>query len=198
MSNTPSKLCLALAKIDEANNEDPNLETHAGHKIPKEVLYAQRMTDWLAKLAPQASEPLQIAAHAQHIQRWKVPRDEYPKGLSGYLAWRNRLYRFHADLTAEIMREVGYADETIQQVRQLMLKNPSQHSPDSQTLEDVACLVFIEHYFDAFSTKYTDTKLVDIVRKTWIKMSPKAHAAALALALSERARSIVQQALHLN
>lgn len=198
MSTNDGKLIQALARIDEANQDDPNLENIEGHPVPKEVLYAQRMSDWLKKLAPSAPETLQIAAHAQHIRRWEIPRDEYPKGLSGYLAWRNRLYHFHAEETAKLMQTVGYDEEAIQAVKRLLLKNPSQHTPESQTLEDTACLVFIEYYFDEFAKKYTDAKLVDIVRKTWIKMSPAAHEAALSLDHSERAKTIFGQALHLS
>lgn len=196
MNAAESKLHRALELIDQANRDDPNLEPLDGRQIPKEILYSQRMSDWLNKLAPNAPETLKIAAHAQHIRRWEIPRDQFPKGLSGYLAWRNQLYRFHADQTAEIMREAGYDEDDIQTTRQLLLKNPSQHTPDSQTLEDTACLVFIQYYFDDFSSKYPDPKLVDIVRKTWIKMSPAAHQAALALDFSDHAKSIIEQAIH--
>lgn len=197
MTDTDSKLHRALELIDQANREDPNVELLDGQRIPKEILYAQRMTDWLKKLAPNAPETLQIAAHAQHIRRWEIPREQYPKGLSGYLAWRNQLYHFHADETAKIMRQAGYPDDLIGETRQLLLKNPSHHSPESQTLEDTACLVFLQYYFEDFAKKYNDAKIIDIVRKTWIKMSPSAHDAALALEYPGHLKSLIGQALHL-
>jgi hypothetical protein len=182
----PDRFALAIEKIDAANALDPN---------QKELLYSQRMTDWLNRLAPDASEPLRLAARAQHIMRWKIPRSEYPMDRSGYHRWRTRLYDFHADATAEILREVGYDDVTIARVRSLIRKERIKSDPEMQTLEDVICLVFLENYFHEFAQDHDEQKLITILQRTWKKMSERGHAAALELPLGAEDRRIIEKAL---
>ncbi len=173
----------AILKFDAANAEDPNKERVAGKEYPKELLYAQRMTEWLGKYLPDASESLRLAARAQHICRWKIPRSEYAMDRDGYNKWRTTLAKMHGDIAAEIMAEVGYDAQICEQVKTLLLKDRIKLSgPDGQALEDVICLVFLEFYFVPFSSHYTDQKLTSIVRKTWRKMSERAHQTALTLA----------------
>ncbi|MDH3583882.1 MAG: DUF4202 domain-containing protein [Phycisphaerae bacterium] len=176
----------AVKRIDAANARDPH---------DKEVLYAQRMTERLEQFAPEASEALCLAARAQHIRRWEVPRKRYPMDRKGYHQWRTGLYTFHADAAEAILREVGYEDAAIEQVRGLLMKKRLKTDPQMQTLEDVACLVFLEHYFDAFSTEHDQAKLVQILQRTWRKMSERGHEAALALPLSAEAKRLVGLAL---
>ena len=192
---TETRIAAVFRAIDQANAEDPNQEQDGDNTYPKEVLYAQRMSAWLQRLQPQANEPLRIAAHAQHIRRWEIPRDEFKTGLAGYLRWRKQLYQFHADQTEALMRPLAYPEEDIQRVRQLLLKDPKDDSDEAQTLEDVACLVFLDHYFAPFAAKHDDSKVVDIVRKTWHKMSPQAHQAALALNYPEPLLALIETAL---
>jgi hypothetical protein len=193
MSN--NRLSLALAKIDQANREDPNLETWQGETHPKEWLYGLRMSGWLAELDPEPSEARQIAARAQHIRRWTVPRESYPEGREGYLRWRKYLYRFHAEQAAAIMVEAGYDAETIAQVKQMIAKEGIKRNADVQVIEDAACLVFLEYHFPAFAPKYDEEKLIDIVQKTWKKMSEQGQQAALGLALPEDLGQVVAKAL---
>lgn len=185
-----SRLALAIERIDAANREDPKGEAE---------IYGRRMTEWLERIAPDANDALRIAVRAQHIRRWKIPRDGYPRTRVGYLKWRTALYDFHADQAEAILREVGYGDEddTIPRVRKMLRKKGMREDPDVQTLEDVACLVFLEHYFAPFVAEndYDDDKLADIVRKTWRKMSERAHEAALGIDLPARERAIVALAL---
>ena len=187
----------AIVRFDAANSADPNKEVFGGKEYPKELLYAQRMTAWLEKFEPEASEVLRLAARAQHICRWKMPRSEYPLGRDGYNKWRNTLAKMHGDIAAEIMSDVGYDEKMCDQVKELMLKDRIKLAgKDGQTLEDVICLVFLEFYFAPFAPQYSAPKLTSIVRKTWRKMSERGHQAALTLVpgLPEDLLEIVKKA----
>lgn len=184
-------------RVDAANAADPNREIWHGDSYPKELLYGQRMTSWLEGLYPDASEPLRIAVRSQHIRRWEVPRADYPAGRAGYHQWRTFLYKYHGEEVSEILGDLGYDEETIDRVRFLLAKRKLKTDPETQALEDVACLVFLEHYFDSFIRNggIADDHMIDIVRKTWAKMSDRAHAAALELDLPPAAAHVVQAAL---
>ncbi len=187
----------AIARIDEANTADPNFETFEGRAWPKELLYGQRMSAWLDRIAPNASEALRLAARAQHIERWHIPRKDYEDGKKGYHLWRTTLYRYHAERAGKILAAVGYDPETIERVGGLLQKKHLRSDIEAQTIEDAACLVFLENYFADFAVKHDEAKIIDIVRKTWAKMSPNGHAAALDLAgrLPAEARRLVEAAL---
>lgn len=174
----------AFALFDAANGEDPRTDQGAdGKDVPYELLYAHRMTDMIGRFAPDASEVAQLAVRAQHIQRWKTPRDSYPMDRNGYLQWRTGLYKFHAETAGRLMKEAGYDDEMIEKVMTAVGKKGLKVNPDTQMLEDVTDLVFIEHYMLGFAGKkpdYSEEKWLEIIRKTWKKMSPAAQAFALA------------------
>ena len=191
----PARFHAAIARFDAANADDPTTEVFEGVVYPKELLYAQRMTAWLDKLVPEASEALRLAVRCQHIQRWSIPRHTYPMDRHGYLRWRTTLAKFHADTAAAILRDVGYDDATIPRVQTLLRKERLKRDPEVQCLEDVICLVFLESYFAAFATQHDTMKVLDIVRKTWQKMSPRGHEVALTLPMSPEARQLVAQAL---
>lgn len=173
----------AIALFDAANAEDPRQDVAPdGASVPYELLYARRMTEMLERFAPDASEAAKLAVHAQHIQRWKSARESYPMDRTGYLQWRTNLYKFHADTAGSLMKEAGYDDATIERVKTAVGKKGIKVNPETQLLEDVADLVFIEHYMLGFATKkadYSEEKWLDIIRKTWKKMSEAAHAFAL-------------------
>jgi hypothetical protein len=193
------RLEATLDRIDQVNRDDPRREIDAatGDDVAVELLYGWRMSERLARLAPDAPETLRVAARAQHIARWRIPRDSYPEGRTGYKQWRSELARAHADQAGAIMAEVGYDDASISRVRDLLVKKGLKRDPEVQLLEDVACLVFLEHYFADFARKHERAKLVDIVQKTWKKMSERGHQAALELAgrLPAELRSILDEAL---
>jgi hypothetical protein len=173
----PQRFERAIALFDAANAADPNQDQGQ----PKELLYAKRMTDMIARYAPDASEVAQLAVRAQHIKRWTVPRNSYAMTKEGYLAWRTGLYKFHAETAGELMRQAGYDDAMIDQVKLAVGKRQLKVNPDTQMMEDVTDLVFIEHYMLGFAGKhaeYTEEKWLEIVRKTWKKMSDRAHAFA--------------------
>lgn len=194
MGNT-EKLEEAFRLFDEANSHDPNTEIERGETYPKEVLYALRMTETLTAFAPDASEALQLTARCQHICRWEIPRDQYEMNRSGYLRWRQELKKFHAAKAKEILEKVGYDQETIGQVEFLLLKKQLKRNEETQTLEDVVCLVFLKHYFEPFAEKHEEAKIVDILQKTWRKMSEKGQQAALQLPFSKTAHALVTKAV---
>ena len=185
-----------IAMFDDYNQKDPHLETWQGQQIPKELLYAQRMSDRLKSYMPDAPEYLALAARCQHIGRWEIPRTTYAMDRKGYLQWRNQLKVHHCNIADRIMRSYGYDDETIQKVKSLLAKEQLfHHRPDTQALEDVICLVFIEFYLEDFATKHDDAKLVEILRKTLHKMSAKAIEAAGKIPVSERVAALIGQAV---
>ena len=167
-----------------------------GRSQPKELVYAHRMTDQLNRYAPDASEALRLAARCQHIRRWTIPRGQFPQGRSGYRDWRETLATFHGDTAAVILRDVGYDEETVRRVRSLLEKERLKSDPDVQTLEDVACLVFLQYYLADFMGEHDEEKIVGILRKTWKKMSDGGRAAALQLDLAPGVRALVEGALH--
>ena len=190
-----SRLDDALRRFDEANAEDPNTEMVNGQPLPKELVYGQRMSVRLAGFAPDAPETVKLAARAQHIRRWEVPRDSYPEGRAGYLKWRTDLHKRHAEIAGEIMGEVGYDAGPIDRVQTLLRKRGLKTDPDVQLMEDVICLVFLEHYFHDFAQKHDEEKLIPIVQKTWRKMSDRAHEAALQLDYAPEDLAVIQKAL---
>jgi hypothetical protein len=195
MISQPQRFEAAIRRFDDANRADPNREVFEGREHPRELLYAQRMTHWLDRLDPEASEPLRLAARSQHLCRWQIPRNEYPMDRAGYYRWRTRLYAFHAEKAGEILREVGYDAATVDRVQELLKKLRIKSDPEMQLLEDVICLVFLENYFADFSHQHDEAKLITILQKTWRKMSPQGQQAALQLPLSGEARALVEKAL---
>jgi hypothetical protein len=197
ISNT-TRFRQAIAKFDAANAQDPNQENFQGKTYPKELLYAERMTAMLAQFAPDATEAVQLAARSQHICRWKSPRNAYPMDGVGYKQWRTDLYKFHGETAAAIMREVGYDDDMIARVQALLRKEKLKVNPQTQMLEDVAGLVFLQYYLADFVSKYShyeEEKLLGILRKTWRKMSDNGHAVALNLDYTPEILAVIQKAL---
>ncbi|MEI6893155.1 MAG: DUF4202 domain-containing protein [Colwellia sp.] len=196
---TLEKLSNTLSAIDDINRQDPNTIKVNGNNQAKELVYGQQMTDCLKQYWPQANELLQIAVRAQHIKRWQLKRTEFAEGKAGYFKWRIAQGKFHAELTASIMVEQGYTQEESEQCAAIIRKENFRNNSVSQTLEDVACLVFLMHYFDEFAAKYTsqnnEAKIVRIVQLTWRKMSDEAHDIALSLTLPEHLGLIVAKAL---
>lgn len=190
----------ALALIDAANSEDPNCETVDGKDWPKELLYSHRMSDMLQRFVPDADDVMKLAIRAQHIQRWKSPRDAYPMDRIGYLQWRKDLYKIQAKTAADLLAQAGHGEDVIGRVRQAVAKKRIKENPDTQLLEDVADLVFIEHYLQEFADKhpeYDEEKWLDIIRKTWKKMSDEAQQFALSgsIKLPEPLVPLIQKAV---
>ncbi len=191
----PTRFETAIALIDKKNAEDVNTYQVDVLEYPKELLYSQRMSRKLLQFEPNASKALQIAARAQHICRWKIARKDYPMDRVGYLKWRETLKKMHANLTADILKQVGYDEQFVDRVKLIILKKLIKKNEESQTLEDTICLVFLDYYFEEFAAKHNDEKLIDILKKTWIKMSDKGHEVALKLPFSEKSLSLIKQAI---
>ena len=170
-----TRLQTAFAAIDQANSADPSQSDGQ----PVELLYGQRMTEEQLALYPDASEPLRIACRGQHIERWTLPRHDFPMDRPGYLAWRTEQGRRHAARVAEIMRDAGYGEDDIQHTEKMLMKQGIKRDGDVQALEDVACFTFIRWYMGPFSQTRDADEMQRIVEKTARKMSPMARARAL-------------------
>ncbi len=184
-----------IAAIDAANAPDPNQMTVDGRQEPSEIIYSRRMSAMLDRMFPDASEMLKIAARAQHVERWTSPRSSYPESRVGYLRWRTDLQKYHAVRAGQLMAECGYDSEAIARTQSLIRKERLKYDAEAQALEDVICLVFLEDYFADFAPKHDEAQVIDILRKTWIKMSPKGQSAALELELPRSARELLDRAL---
>ncbi len=192
---THTRFLEAVRRFDEVNAQDPRADRVDGVEVPRELAYARRMTETLDRFAPEASEELRLAARAQHIARWRIPRESEPMDRAGYKRWRSGLMAMHAELAGGILREVGYGEETIDRVAALLRKRGMGRDPEVQVLEDVICLVFLQHYLAEFAAGHPQEKVIDILRKTWGKMSPLGREAALALDLDDAAAGLVRRAL---
>ena len=185
------QLQCALSAIDAANARDPNLE--AGE--PAELVYGRRMSEALAAFAPGASEALQIAVRGQHLERWLTPRRNFPDGKAGYIAWRNAAKRRHAERVAEIMAACAYDEAPIARASALVRKEQLRSDAEAQTLEDVACLVFLRYYAASFAAKHPEAKVLNILVKTQSKMSPLSRAEALDFGLPGPVLALYELAL---
>ena len=185
----------AIAAFDAYHERDPNTETEDGKLYPRELLYARRMTSQLERFAPDATEAVKLAARCQHIGRWEIPREKYPMEKKGYLQWRNEEKFHHAAIAEKILREGGYEDDTIEKVKSLLLKKELFTNAETQLIEDVVCLVFIQYYLDEFTAKHDDEKVVDILRKTLRKMSRAGKEAVDTLQLSAKTNSLIKRAV---
>jgi hypothetical protein len=186
---------LAIATFDRENAEDPHTLEVAGVARPRELVDAERLSAWVLRLQPDASEALRLAARCQHIRRWQIPRESLPSGRVGYLKWRTQLGRFHADTATRLLEGLGYERELIDAVRRINLKQGLHSNADTQTMEDALCLVFLEFEFQEFCAKYPVEKVIGVVQKTWKKMSAKGHELALTLPFSPASLELVKRAL---
>ncbi len=187
-----AKFEAAFRRFDEENSRDPNREDGQ----PRELLYAQRLADWVLRLCPEASEELRLAARCQHVCRWEIPRDSYPMTRAGYLKWRADLKKFHARKAGEILNAIGYDDHTIQRVQDLNLKKNFPADAECRVLEDALCLVFLQFQFAPLAGKSADDKMINALQKSWQKMTAAARAEALKLEFGPREKSLLQRALN--
>jgi len=190
-----TRFARALDAFSAISGQDPAREIVDGQARPRELVQAERLAQWVERLAPEGSEALRLAARCQHIGRFQFPRSSYPEGRSGYLRWRSELGRKHAETSQRILAELGYDQATLEQVRRIVLKQNPSRDADVQTMEDALCLSFLEHEFGEFASRHEDEKLVSILRKTWRKMSPSGREVALTLPLDARTAALVAAAL---
>jgi hypothetical protein len=191
----PQRFARALQKFDAQNSCDPNVLEVDGCKRPRELVYAERLTDWVLRLCPSASEELRLAARCQHLCRWMVPRSSYPMTRAGYLQWREGLKKFHAQKAGEILHEVGYSEEIVTRVQSLNLKKNFPQDPETRLLEDALCLVFLEHQLSDLADKTAEDKVIGALQKSWKKMTPAARDFALRLSYPPSAKTLLDRAL---
>ena len=189
------RFAAAIRRFDEENNRDPNVEVVDGVSHARELVYAKWLSDWVLRLCPEASETLLLAARCQHLCRWMIPRSSYPMTRLGYLQWREALKKLHAQRAGEILREVGYVEETIHRVQALNLKKHFPHDPESRVLEDALCLVFLERQLVELASKTSDDKVINALQKSWNKMTPAAQSEALKLPYGQREKTLLERAL---
>lgn len=185
----------ALELIDEAHALDPKKIEVNGKEIPYELHYSEKMSRYLEQRSPDAPETLRLAIRAQHFRRWEIPRDSYPMNKIGYHAWRTYLKKRQAEMASQICLDCGYSEEDANRVAHLIRKEDLKKDEETQILEDVACLVFLDDQFEEFEQQHDEDKIVKILQKTWGKMSPTGHELALGIPMSERCKSLVEKAL---
>lgn len=184
-----------IRAIDAAHALDPKIINANGKDVPYELHYAQKMSSYLDKRAPNASDILRVAIRAQHFRRWEVPRNSYPMTRVGYHSWRTFLKKRQAEQTQGISLEHGYSKEDAERIAALIKKEDLKEDEETQILEDVACLVFLDDQFEQFEKEHDEEKIVTILKKTWGKMTEKGHELALQIDMSERSKELVQKAL---
>jgi hypothetical protein len=188
----------AIRQFDALNAQDPSGEFLNGTTRPRELLYAERLSDWVMKLAPEASEVLRLASRCQHLCRWMIPRSNYEMDRAGYHQWRNELKRFHAAKSAEVLRKTGYNEDIMSRVAALNLKKNFPTDPESRVLEDALCLVFLQFQLPDLASKTEDEKVINALQKSWKKMTPLAREHALKLDHAPGVRVLINRALGLN
>lgn len=193
--NNPERFQKAIELIDAANAADPNHELINRVKRPREVVYAERLTAWILRLRPNASEALRLATRSQHIRRWEIPRNSHPMTREGYLRWKEALKRMHAHITGEILREVGYEQTVIERVQSLNLKLNLKKIPECQTLQDALCLLFLEHQLVDLANRTSEEKVITALKKSWAKMSSHGHEVAMTLKFEPRESALLRKAI---
>lgn len=192
-----NKLATAFQLFDDYNRQDPRSFSWEGETYPQEYFFAIKLYEWVLNLNPDADEELLLASRSQHIGRWEIPREDYPEGREPYLKWRKDLALHHAKIVAELMSKAGYADAQIERVKQIILKQRIKVDADVQTMENALCLVFLEFQYEDFRKKYADDteKLINILRKSLLKMDTHGHSFALQLPYSEGGLELINEAV---
>lgn len=191
------KIEIAFEKFDQYNLQDPNLFIWEGLSSPREYFLSLKLYDWVIQLAPDAGEELLLASRSQHIGRWEIRRNSYPAGREAYLQWRRDLALYHAEKAAALLSASGYAAETISRVQQIILKKKIKVDAEVQVMENALCLVFLQYQYEDFHPGYEEEKVVNILRKSLLKMDGNGHAFALKLNFSEKGLYYVKEALKL-
>lgn len=184
-----------IALIDEAHSLDPTITIKNNTPIPYELHYAQQMSHYLTLRCPSASPVLKVAIRAQHFRRWEIPRSSYPMTRTGYLSWRAFLKKRQADLAKAICLGCNFTEEEAEDVARLIRKEDLKNNEETQILEDVACLVFLDDQFEEFGKEHDEEKIIRILRKTWGKMSDRGHELALGIGMTGECERLIGKAL---
>ena len=190
-----NKVNKAFELFDTYNRQDPNKIIRDGEEYPAEYFYALQLYNWVKKLTLGAGEALLVASRCQHIGRWKIPRSEYPLGKAGYLRWRSDLAKFHAATAEGLLKEAGYNESEISEVRHILLKQNLKNDEEVQVMENALCLVFLEFQYEDFINNHDDEKVIRILQKSWKKMSEPGREAALRISFTPKAKALLIRAL---
>jgi len=185
------RLAAVVAAVDRVNGDDPNL--HEGR--PLALVHGELATHWVAQLVDSPSGELTIAARAHHLRRWELQRVDYPAGRAGYLRWRRDNKQVQADAVVEIAGALGYGQASADRIASLVLRKGLGSDPETQTLEDAACLAFLGTQFDSMVAKLGHDHMVQVVARTLKKMSPAAIALAADIELSASASAVLSDAV---
>ena len=194
MAPVSDKFACAIAAFDDYHRRDPNTVIDNGVAWPSELLYVERLTHRLDAFAPDAGETVRLAARCQHIGRWEIPRENFPMDKKGYFQWRNEEKIHHCNIAEKVLAKCGYDTGSIEEVKTLLMKKGLHGNEDTQLLEDVVCMVFVEYYLEDFAARHPDEKIVDILRKTFRKMSAGGKSAVDDLNITSRNRSLIERA----
>lgn len=181
----------ARAAIDAAHAADPERIKDR----PAEAVYADRIETWVRELVDEPSTALRLSSRGQHLERWAIPRNEFPEGRGGYLRWRSAVHRRQGQRARELLTGIGCEPALVERVAQLVSKTTTKDDPEAQALEDAACLVFLEWELPEFQRAYDRGKVIEILRKTWKKMSPRGRDLAQGLTLPPETQEVVRLAL---
>jgi len=185
----------AFALFDAYNQQDPRQVTYEGNAYPLEYFLSRNLYDWVRKLSPGSDETLLLASRCQHIGRWEIPRSNYPGGRNGYFRWRKALAGHHAEIAASLLRQAGYGEAEITAVQQILRKEHMRTDPRAQIMEDALCLVFLAHQYEDFRQNQGEEKVVNILKKTWDKMSEAGRKAAMDLSYTEAGAALISRAI---
>ena len=192
-----NKLDTAFQLFDDYNKRDPRSFTWDNVSYPQEYFFAIKLYEWVLKINADADEELLLASRSQHIGRWEIPRESYPDGREAYLKWRKDLAQHHAAITEGLLIQAGYDTQQIDRVKQIILKQRLKVDADVQTIENALCLVFLQFQYEDFRKKYENDpeKIINILRKSLIKMDATGHKFALTLSYSQHGFDLIEQAI---
>lgn len=185
----------ALAAIDALHAEDPRQRRTAAGLRPAEAVWCETVLRHVLALSPQAGPALRIAAAAQHLQRWRHPREDYPSGRAGYLRWRRAAQHAHGEQAQTLCIAAGCPPAVAAAVAALLRKQDPAREPDAAVLEDAACLAFLELDLEDFAARHPEPDVLRILQRTWAKMSPSGRLRAQRSALPEPAVALLDRAL---
>ncbi len=181
-----------LQEVDEVNRNDPNVDTQT--QQPRALRQGRLASIWLTRLDDAPSPELEAAVRAHHLRRWEVLRSDYPEGRAGYLKWRRDNKVHQASSLAAIMKDLGWPPPSVERTTELLNRTRLRTDPETQHLEDVACLVFLETELQAMIARLERGHMARVAQKTADKMSPEAVALIDTIALTETARQVLAEA----
>mgnify|MGYP000149956379 CR=1 FL=1 len=166
-----------------------------GEDLPLALAHGRLAAGWIPELVDDPDDALLLAARAHHLRRWELPRSEYPDGRAGYLRWRRDQKQRHAADVVGILAGAGYDESTINRVQALLRRVRLDEATGTQAAEDAACLAFLETQLGDLAARLDDEKMVAVVQKVAVKMSPRALELVARIPLSAEGADLLTRAL---